>query len=165
MLIGRRYLLALTEKQREFAETIGATCRVVWHTGLEQRREYTQRGSQISYDEQVRQLAEAKRDDELSWLAAPPSHALQETLRDLDRACRAHGAFGVRWRPKRVRQVSFRFPDPRAMVVRRLNRRWGQVVLPKLGAVWTRSREPTEIDASRDRRLGAQSWKRVGLSL
>lgn len=39
MLTGRRYLLAFTAEQTGYAEQVGAVCRAVWNTGLEQRRE------------------------------------------------------------------------------------------------------------------------------
>ena len=61
-MTGRRYRLAFTPEQAGFAETIGGVCRSVWNTGLEQRREYRRRGGFISYAEQTRQLAEAKKD-------------------------------------------------------------------------------------------------------
>ena len=60
MLTGRRYLLAFTDDQVTYAETVGAICRAVWNTALEQRREYRRRGAFISYVEQARQMAEAK---------------------------------------------------------------------------------------------------------
>lgn len=65
-------------------------------SGLEQRRDYRRRGRWISYPEQAHELAEAK--DEHAWLADVPAHCLQQTLMDLDKACRAHGPFRVRWR-------------------------------------------------------------------
>jgi putative transposase len=74
-------------------------------------------------------------------LAEAPSHTLQQTLRDLERACKTHGTWKVRWRSKVRTAPSFRFPDPKHIAVRRLNRRWGEVRLPKLGWVrfrWTR---------------------------
>lgn len=139
MLTGRRYLLALGPAQRVFAERVGGVCRAVWNTGLEQRREYRRRSAFVGYAEQCRQLAEAKRSE--PWLAEAPSHVLQQTLRDLDRACGRHGTFRVRWRSKRRTPPAFRFPEGSRIRVRRLNRRWGEARLPKLGAVrfrWTR---------------------------
>ncbi|SCG69261.1 RNA-guided endonuclease InsQ/TnpB family protein [Micromonospora inositola] len=141
MLTGRRYLLALTSEQADYAEQVAAICRAVWNTALEQRREYQRRGVWITYVEQARQMAEAKRDPTCAWLADAPSHTLQQTLRDLERACKIHGTFSVRWRSKSRTAPSFRFPDPNQIQVRRLNRRWGEVRLPKLGPVrfrWTR---------------------------
>jgi len=139
VLTGRRYLLDLTPEQAEYAQIIGGACRAVWNTALEQRREYRRRGGWINYVEQARQMADAKH--EHLWLAEVPSHTLQQTLRDLDRACREHGTFQVRWRSKSRTAPSFRFPDPKHLRVERLNKRWGRVRLPKFGWVrfrWTR---------------------------
>lgn len=136
MLIGRRYLLAFTPLQEEFAQRIGETCRAVWNIALEQRRAHRQRGRWITYVEQARQMAEAK--GEFPWLSEPPSSTLQQTLRDLERACKEHGTFKVRWRSKRKSSPSFRFPDSNRLAVERISRRWGRVRLPKLG--WARFR-------------------------
>lgn len=142
MLTGRRYLLAFTPEQEAYAERVAGICRAVWNTALEQRQEYRRHGSFISYFEQSRQLTEAKKEPGLEWLVEAPSHTLQMTLRDLDQACRKHGVFKVRWRSARKSRPTFRFPDRNHMWVERLNRRWGQVRLPKFGMVrfrWTRS--------------------------
>lgn len=139
MLIGRRYPLVLTAEQEAYAEHVAGICRAVWNTGLEQRREYRRRGACISYAEQARQLAAAKADE--PWLADAPSHCLQQVLRDLDRACRQHGTFGVRWRSGRRWTPAFRFPAPADIHVRQVNRKWGHLKLPKFGEVrfrWTR---------------------------
>jgi putative transposase len=141
MLTGCRYLLALTAEQTGQAEQFGAICRAVWNTGLEQRREYRRRGAWINYVEQARQMAEAKKDPNCAWLADAPSHILQQALRDLEKACKTHGAWKVHWRSKAKTPPAFRFPDPNHIQVERLNRRWGRVRLPKLGWVrlrWTR---------------------------
>lgn len=141
MLTGRRYLLALTSEQSEQAEQFSAICRAVWNTGLEQRREYRRRGAWINYVEQARQMAVAKKDPDCAWLADAPSHILQQTLRDLEKACKTHGTWKVRWRSKTKKPPAFRFPDPNQIQAERLNRRWGRVRLPKLGWVrfrWTR---------------------------
>lgn len=110
MLTGRRNLLALTDAQTTYAEQVAGVCRAVWNVALEQRRAYRQRGSWINYVEQPRQIAEAKKDPDCAWLAEVPSHTLQQTLRDLDRACREHGTRKVRWRSKARIAPSFRFP-------------------------------------------------------
>jgi len=94
VLTGRKYRLAFTPEQAEFAGTIGTICRSVWNTALEQRREYRRRGGWMNYVAQASELADAKTGHE--WLKAAPSHVLQQTLMDLDRACREHGTFTVR---------------------------------------------------------------------
>lgn len=140
VLTGRRYVLAFTLEQEAYAERVGSLCGYVWNIGLEQRREYRRRGAFIGWAQQCRELTEAKA--EHSWLAEAPSHCLQQALLDLDRACKKHGAFKVGWRSAKRWPPSFRFPDPVKIDMRRLNRRWGEVKLPRFGWVrfrWTRS--------------------------
>jgi putative transposase len=153
MLTGRRYRVEFTPGQAEFAEEIGGICRSVWNIGLEQRRAYRQRGAGISYPEQARQMAEAKKD--FPWLAEAPSHVLQQTLMDLDRACRTHGTGKIRWRSQRRWSPSFRFPDPKQIQMSTLNRKWSRIKLPKLGWVTYRSTRPLDgrirsVTVSRD---------------
>ena len=110
----------------------------MWNTGLEQRREYRRRGAWMNYQgNRVRELAQAK--VEHPWLAQVPGHCLQQTLMDLDKTCRTHGTFQVRWRSGRRWAPSFRFPEGNKMVVEKLNARgMARVKLPKLG--WVRFR-------------------------
>ncbi|MGW3150613.1 RNA-guided endonuclease InsQ/TnpB family protein [Streptomyces sp. NPDC001177] len=136
MLSGRRYRLELTVEQAVMCGEFADICRAVWNTALEQRREYRRRGAWMNYVPQAAELAEAKR--EHGWLKAAPSHVLQQTLRDLDKACREHGTFKVRWRSKARWSPSFRFPMGRLIEVERLGRKWGRAKLPKLG--WVRFR-------------------------
>ncbi|MFJ9703946.1 RNA-guided endonuclease InsQ/TnpB family protein [Streptomyces sp. NPDC101234] len=93
----------------------------------------------MNYVPQAAELADAKRDH--AWLRCAPPHVLQQTLMDLDRACRTQGTFKVRWRSKNRWAPGFRFPAGNRIMVERLNRRWGRAKLPKLGWVvfrWTR---------------------------
>jgi putative transposase len=136
--------LELTAEQEAYADRIASTCRTVWNIGLEQRREYRRRGKWISYPEQAHELADAK--DEHPWLADAPSHCLQQTLMDLDKACRAHGPSGVRWRSARRWRPSFRFPEGNKMLVEKLNRQHARVTLPKLG--WVRFRLSRSLDGA-----------------
>ncbi|MEU6999679.1 transposase, partial [Nonomuraea sp. NPDC046570] len=157
MLTGRKYRVEFTPEQVAYAEQIGGICRSVWNTGLEQRRAYRKRGAFIGYAEQCKQLADAKQD--FGWLADAPSHCLQQTLKDLDQACRTHGAFKVRWRCHRRWSPSFRFPDPKQIVVERIGRRWGRVKLPKLGWVRFRwSRPPSGIVRSATITRDGRHW-------
>ncbi|WP_449064045.1 RNA-guided endonuclease InsQ/TnpB family protein, partial [Planomonospora algeriensis] len=94
VLTGRRYRLEFDAGQKLTAERIAAACRAVWNIALEQRRAYRRRGAFIGYAEQCRQLADAKKD--FPWLAEAPAQALQQTLKDLDAACRRHGTGKVR---------------------------------------------------------------------
>lgn len=139
MLTGRKYRLELTPEQAEYVELIGNVCRDVWNTALEQRRIYRQRGAWMNYVPQARELAEAKKD--FPWLAEAPGHCLQQTLMDLDKACRVRGTFAVHWRSKARWQPSFRFPEGSKVRMERLNKSHAQAKLPKLGWVkfrWSR---------------------------
>jgi putative transposase len=142
VLTGRRFRIELTAEQTEFAQRIGDGCRAVWNTGLEQRREYRRRGAWMNYREQAHELADAKTDH--AWLGELPGHCLQQTLMDLDKACKTHGTFRVRWRSGRRWTRSFRFPEGNKMVVEQLNRRHARVKLPKLG--WVRFRASRRLD-------------------
>ncbi|MEU1409059.1 transposase [Streptomyces sp. NPDC005728] len=144
MLSGRRYLLGLTADQAEMCEEFGNICRAVWNTALEQRREYRRRGTWTNYVPQAAELAEAKK--EHPWLTTAPSHVLQQTLRDLERACREHGTFKARWRSKARWSPSFRFPSGNLITVERLGRKWGRAKLPKLG--WVRFRWSRPLDGA-----------------
>jgi putative transposase len=142
MLAGRRFRVEFTGEQAVFAAQIGAACRAVWNTGLEQRREYRRGGAWMNYQPQARELAEAK--TEHPWLKDVPGHCLQQTLMDLDRACREHGTFRVRWRSGRRWAPSFRFPEGNKMELEKLNRRHARVKLPKLG--WVKFRASRSLD-------------------
>jgi putative transposase len=147
MLTGPRFRVEFTEEQADFAERIAGACRAVWNCGLEQRREYCRRGAWMNYPRQAHELAEAKA--EHAWLTEAPSHCLQQTLMDLDRACRTHGTLAVRWRSSRRWRASFRFPEGKKIAVERLNRHHAQVKLPKFG--WVRFRLSRPLDGARIR--------------
>src|SRR4029450_6314137 len=96
----------------------------------------------------------AKKDSACAWRADAPSPTLHQTLRDLDRVCKTHGTWRVRWRSKTRTAPSFRFPDPEHITVRRLSRRWGEVRLPKFGPVrvrWARPRGGRVLKATLSR--------------
>lgn len=155
MLTGRKYRLKLTPEQEAMCEEFGNICRAVWNTALEQRREYRRRGAWMNYIPQAAQLAEARQ--EFEWLRAAPSDIQQQTLRDLDRACKERGTWKVRWRTKARWAPSFRFPDKRYIRVERLNRKWGRIKLPRLGWVvfrWTRHPGGEICSATVSRRAG-----------
>lgn len=147
MLTGRRFRVEFSQEQARYAEQIGAACRAVWNTGLEQRREYRRRGAWMNYQPQAKELAEAK--PEHPWLKDVPGHCLQQTLMDLDKACRTQGTFGVRWRSGRRWPPSFRFPEGNKMVVEKLNRRHARIKLPKLGWVKFRASRALADEAIR----------------
>ena len=89
MLSGRRFRVRFTPDQLAYAEQVSGICRAVWNTGLDQRRQYRQRRAWINYSQQAKELVETKLDPDFAWIARAPAHCLQQTLMDLDKACRA----------------------------------------------------------------------------
>ncbi len=142
MLAGRRFRVELTQAQQRLAQQTADACRAVWNTGLEQRREYRRRGAWMNYGPQASELVAAKA--EHVWLKEVPGHCLQQTLMDLDKACRKHGTFRVHWRSSRRWVPSFRFPEGSKMAVQKLNRSKSRVKLPKLG--WVKFRASRSVD-------------------
>lgn len=141
------------EQAAAFAQWAGA-CRFVFNLGLEQRRDWWRPGRRFTYASQCRELTALR--GEVDWLAAVPVHALQQALKDLDRAYQNWWA-GRAERPtprKRGLNDSFRFPDPATFAFKRLSRRVGAVKLPKVGWVkFTFDRallgEPKNVTVSR----------------
>jgi putative transposase len=91
--------------------------------------------------QQSAELPELKRSEGLEWLCEDGiAQSTQAALRDLDVAYRRFFA-GLSARPRFKRKGaddSFRLAQGRDLKVRKLNRRWAEVRLPKLG--WCRFR-------------------------
>jgi len=142
IVAGRQYRLYLTGEQDRKAVRVVGCCRAVWNAALEQRRSawrLARRG--VWGVEQMAELPGLKRSPGFEWLAQDGiAQSLQQTLRDLDVAYQRF-LTGAARRPRfkvKGRGESFRLPQGRDLPVRRLNRRWAQVRLPKLG--WCRFR-------------------------
>ena len=146
-MLAYRYRLYPTTLQAEALHRWCGCARAIYNAGLEQRQVvWRDHATSLSYNDQgANQLTEAKR--ALPWLAEPHSDVLQQSLRDLDCAYRnffAGRAAFPRFKRKGQRD-SFRVQNRKAGVirVRRLNRRWGEIIIPKFGAVRFRwSRKP-----------------------
>ncbi len=140
---GRRYRLYPTDEQSERLASWGHTCRWLYNTALEQRQfAWQQRKTTLGVTAQCVFLTQARK--ELDWVADLPAQSGQQVLRQLDQAYRnwwdpQHPA-GAPTRKRRSARLSVPFPG-QAIVVRRVNRRWGTVSLPKIGDVtfrWSR---------------------------
>jgi len=113
-----------------------ADARHVYNLGLEQRSFWRKGMPSISVYDQKRSLTEARQG---TWLGEGSSVVQQQALFDLDRAFknwwRNPSHFGrPTWRKAGVHE-SFAIRD---LSVRRINRRWGEVLVPKCG--WVRFR-------------------------
>jgi transposase len=139
-----RYRLYPTPAQEGVLAEHCAHARFVWNLGLEQRLMYRPgRGSTPGLNEQSRQLTEVRAAE--PWLASGVRIVQAQALRDLDRAwqCFFRGTHRrPSWR-KAGKHEGFRITDfTSATGVRRLNRRWGQVKILRIGWVrfhWSRS--------------------------
>jgi putative transposase len=115
----------------------------VWNLCVEQQSWWRPgRGAAPGPAARQRQLAEARAAE--PWLAAGSSAVQQQALRDFDRAMTAffdpgNPAGKPSYRSKRGTQ-GFVIRDTR---VRRLSRRWGEVLVPKCG--WVRFRQTREL--------------------
>ncbi len=145
-MLAYRYRLYPTAEQAEAFAAWCGSARVIYNAGLEQRQvAYRDFGVSLRYNDQGgADLTEAKR--EFLWLAEPHSDVLQQALRDLDRAYRNffEGRSAFPRFKRKGRGDSFRIQNrEHGISVRRLSRRWGEVVVPKLGSVRFRwSRKP-----------------------
>ena len=137
---GRRYRAYPTPEQAGRLTGWGHSCRAVWNLALEQRQYlYRHRGLTLRTVEQCAQLTQARA--ELPWLASLPAQSAQQVLRQLDRA------YDNWWNPqhpagaptfkKRSNRLAVPFPS-QAIKIHKLNRKWAQVRLPKVG--WMRVR-------------------------
>ncbi len=128
--------------------------RTVWNLGLEQRNLWQpNRAQKINYISQAHELTEARK--ALEWLGEGSSSVQQAALRDLDRA------FQNWWkRPDHFGRPTWRKAGIdegfciRDLSVRRINRRWGAVQVPKCGWVRFRlTRQFSDIEAASSARV------------
>ena len=123
--------------------------RFVWNLALEQQlfaerhRPYRhgRRRSWPNYSQQSAELTEARREND--WLASGSFTVQQQALRDFEQAMRYWWG-GTHQHPTWRRKGSkegFRVVAMKPHHLRRLNRRWGEVLVPKVGRIrfrWTR---------------------------
>jgi putative transposase len=140
--------------------------RFVFNIGLEQRSMWTRdrhnRGThpehgvldaaRVTTASQMRELAQLRA--ELDWLRAGSSSVQQAALRDLDRAYANFFAGRAKYptfKRRTEREGSFVIRD---LTVRRLNRKWGVVAVPKVGLVRFKiSRLWAEVEAATSARV------------
>lgn len=120
---GFKYRIYPNACQREqIARTLGC-CRFVYNRALDVKKSaYAKTGKTVSWAELSRMLPAWKRDSETSWLAQADSMALQQSVRDLDRAyknffrrVREGGKPGDRYlkQRKRVARIHAKIADAR----------------------------------------------------
>ena len=142
-----RYKLKPTPTQERLFSQCAGVCRLIYNLALEQRRDHwrafkRQTGNSISYPSQARELTHLRA--EYDWIAAVSQTCQQQALRDLDRAYQTWFKGIVRYPSprKKGRNDTFRFQG-REVQVRKLNNKWFEVRLPKIG--WVRFRYTREL--------------------
>ena len=120
------------------------SCRFVWNRALALQKDSRKEGKRfIGYNALAGLLTKWRHDEETSWLSESPVHPLQQTLKNLHRAWmdffEGKGEEPVFKKKGRCRE-SFRYPDPKQIVLDQANSR---IKLPKLG--WIRYRNSREV--------------------
>lgn len=128
-------------EQRGAMRRFAGSCRYVFNRGVAlQKERYANGEKRLSYAGLCKELTQWRREDATAWLADTHSQALQQALKDVDRAYvnffEQRAAFP---RFKRKGQSdSFRYPQGS-----RLEQGNGRIFLPKIG--WVRYRKSRDI--------------------
>jgi putative transposase len=164
-----RYRLYPTPAQDDMLLGHCAHARYVWNLAVEQRSWWQPGRPAPGFAEQCRQLSEAR--SASPWLASGSVIVQQQALRDFHAAYASWFASLREWRArsanmppeerpaapsppswrKRGRGEGFRIVAVDPGDVRRLNRRWGVVLVPKLG--WVRFRWSRPVPVARSYRV------------
>lgn len=137
--MAHRYRLYPTDAQSETCRMHCSHARFVWNLALEQANWWRPgRSPSPGSTARFRQLAEARRD---SWLGEGSSSVQQQALRDFDQGWRNWQA-GTHRRPRWRRRGTNEGFCIRDVSVAKINRRWGQVTVPKAGRVRFRLSRP-----------------------
>lgn len=130
------------QQARQMCRFAGS-CRFVYNKALALQKERYERGEKkLGYAGLCKQLTEWRNGTETPWLADAPTHPLQQTLKDLERAYAnffAKRADFPRFK-KKGQSDSFRYPDPKQIKLDQANSR---LFLPKLG--WLRYRNSRDV--------------------
>lgn len=138
--MAHRYRLRPTDEQTPWLVRHCSDARTVWNVALEQANLYRPHwGPTPNSAARNRQLAEARQS---SSLGEGSSTVQQQALRDFDQALRnwwggSHGR--PTWRSYHKGHRSFRVRDTRA---RKVNRKWAELHVPKVGWVQFRLSRP-----------------------
>ena len=136
-----RFRLEPTSEQEEGLKRIAGACRAVYNWGLERRKEhYAEHGKTLPYAAQNLELTALKNRPGLEWLKEADSQALQESLRDLDRAFVNFFEGRARFpKFKRAKDERFAFRIPQRVKIQ-----GEQVYCPKIGWIALRLSRPVE---------------------
>jgi putative transposase len=144
ILCVSRYRLTPTAAQEAALLEQCGQARFVWNLALEQWSMWRpgRRSPAPRFVEQARQLTEARAHND--WLRAGSQTVQQQALRDFDQTVTRFFAGTSRrptWR-KAGRHEGFRIVGDQASRVERLSRKWGRVLVPKVGWIKFRLSRP-----------------------
>jgi len=138
-----KYELMPDGQQRRNMSRFAGSCRFVYNKALAlQKEHYEAQGKKHSYSALCKLLTQWRASADTPWLCDSPSQALQQSLKDLERAYAnffAKRAEFPRFKRKGVRD-SFRYPQPQQIKLDEANSR---IFLPKLG--WLRYRNSRRV--------------------
>jgi putative transposase len=136
-----RFRLEPTSQQEKGLKRIAGACRAVYNWGLERRKEhYAEQGKTLPYAAQNLELTVLKNRPGLEWLKEADSQALQESLRDLDRAFVNFFLGRARFpKFKRAKDARFAFRIPQRVKIE-----GEQVYCPKIGWIDLRLSRPVK---------------------
>ena len=83
---GVKFRIYPNRQQKDLINQTLGCCRLIYNKGLAMRKDSFENGSKIGYKETSAMLTELKRDDNFLFLKEVDSIALQQSLRDLDKA-------------------------------------------------------------------------------
>ena len=83
---GVKFRIYPNRQQKELINQTLGCCRLIYNKGLAMRKDSFENGSKIGYKETSAMLTKLKRDDNFLFLKEVDSIALQQSLRDLDKA-------------------------------------------------------------------------------
>ena len=83
---GVKFRIYPNRQQKNLINQTLGCCRLIYNKGLIMRKESFENGLKIGYKETSSMLTKLKKDDEYFFLKDVDSIALQQSLRDLDRA-------------------------------------------------------------------------------
>lgn len=136
-----RFRMRPTTSQADGLSRLAGARRWVWNWALARRKDhYAEHGKTLPTKQLSAELTALKKQEATAWLAEADSQALQQTLRDLDRA-------SVNFFEKRARFPRFKSKkrdDARFRIPQRVKVANGRVYVPKVG--WVRIRQSMPVD-------------------
>lgn len=138
-----RFELVPNGPQRRAMQCFAGACRFAFNKALEIQKGRHEGGERkLGYAQLCKLLTGWRHDATTPWLQQAPTHPLQQSLKDLERAYDSFfaGRAGIPRFKKKGRRDSFRYPDPQQIKLEQGNSR---LFLPKLG--WLRYRNSRPV--------------------